>query len=137
MCNPKRHIQMRQYVGNGVLFNCICMLNEYKIISVDTQNEAVAGIITHTISTRGQKRKRESEGESDLKTSQNPLSEVSTLCQEFGLQDVDLAHTRKDYKVITTFEMFQQAYHSKISAVNKKVNFLGFILAIKYPETRH
>ena len=52
------------------------------------------------------------------------MAEISKLCQEFGLKDVDLAHTRKDYKVITTFEMFQLAYHSKISAANKKVNSL-------------
>ena len=78
------------------------------------------------------KRSRKSESEADsakkmeatLKTpkdtliSENPT--VADICQNLGLNDVDLGHTAEDYRNITSYELFQESYTEKVQQANPK-----------------
>merc|ERR1712110_784827 len=42
---------------------------------------------------------------------------VSDVCDNFGLNDVELDYTEADYQNLTTYKLFQQTYQSKIHDV--------------------
>ena len=46
---------------------------------------------------------------------------VEEVCENFGLNDVDLEYSEADYQNLTTYKMFQQAYRSRIQSNNPKV----------------
>ena len=46
------------------------------------------------------------------------------MCENFGLNDVDLEYSDADYQNLTTYKLFQQAYRSKIQSANPKASFV-------------
>jgi hypothetical protein len=46
---------------------------------------------------------------------------VSEVCENFGLNDVDLDYTEADHQNLTTYKLFQQNYRQRIQAANPKV----------------
>lgn len=48
---------------------------------------------------------------------------VTEVCENFGLNDVDLEYTDADYQNLTTYKLFQQTYRQRIQAANPKVNY--------------
>ena len=48
---------------------------------------------------------------------------VEEICENFGLNDVDLDYSDADYQNLTTYKMFQQAYRSRIQSANPKVRY--------------
>ena len=61
---------------------------------------------------------------------------VSEVCDNFGLNDVDLEYTDADYQNLTTYKLFQQTYRSRIQTANPKVPQpkLMMLLAAKWRE---
>jgi len=61
---------------------------------------------------------------------------VEEVCENFGLNDVDLEYSDADYQNLTTYKMFQQAYRSRIQSANPKVPQpkLMMLLAAKWRE---
>merc|ERR1711976_275929 len=61
---------------------------------------------------------------------------VEEVCENFGLNDVDLEYSDADYQNLTTYKLFQQAYRSKIRSANPKVPQpkLMMLLAAKWRE---
>merc|ERR1712141_669916 len=61
---------------------------------------------------------------------------VEEVCENFGLNDVDLEYSEADYQNLTTYKMFQQAYRSRIQSNNPKVPQpkLMMLLAAKWRE---
>jgi hypothetical protein len=55
---------------------------------------------------------------------------VSEVCENFGLNDVDLDYTEADHQNLTTYKLFQQNYRQRIQAANPKV-FTFFMVARK------
>ena len=94
------------------------------------------------------KRSRKSESEADsakkmeamLKTpkdtliSENPT--VADICQNLGLNDVDLGHTAEDFRNITSYELFQESYTEKVQQANPKAPKaqLALLLSGKWTE---
>ncbi len=46
---------------------------------------------------------------------------VEEVCDNFGLNDVDLDHTDADYHNLTTYKLFLSTYRQRIQAANPKV----------------
>ena len=61
---------------------------------------------------------------------------VAEICENFGLNDVELDHTAYDYQTITSYELFQQTYKKKIQEGNPKVPKpkLAMLVAAKWRE---
>lgn len=61
---------------------------------------------------------------------------VSDICDNFGLNDVDLDYTKADYQNLTTYKLFQQTYQSRIQGANPKSPKpkLMMLLAAKWRE---
>jgi hypothetical protein len=55
-------------------------------------------------------------------SSEETLPTVSEVCENFGLNDVDLEYTDADYQNLTTYKLFQQNYRQRIQAANPKVS---------------
>ena len=54
--------------------------------------------------------------------SDEALPTVAEVCENFGLNDVDLDYTDADYQNLTTYKLFQQNYRQRIQAANPKVS---------------
>ena len=61
---------------------------------------------------------------------------AAEICENFGLNDVELDHTADDYQTITSYELFQQTYKKKIQEGNPKVPKpkLAMLVAAKWRE---
>ena len=46
---------------------------------------------------------------------------VQQVCEQWGLNDVDLEYTDADFQNLTTYKLFQQSYRPRIKAENPKV----------------
>lgn len=46
---------------------------------------------------------------------------VQQLCEQYGLNDVDLEYSEADYSNLTTYKLFQQTYRTRIQTENPKV----------------
>ena len=46
---------------------------------------------------------------------------VAEVCDNFGLNDVDLEYTDADYQNLTTYKLFQSTYKQRIQGANPKV----------------
>ena len=64
------------------------------------------------------------------------LPSVSDVCDNFGLNDVELDYTEADYQNLTTYKLFQQTYQSRIQGANPKSPKpkLMMLLAAKWRE---
>jgi chromodomain-helicase-DNA-binding protein 4 len=49
---------------------------------------------------------------------------VQEVCDNFGVNDVDLDYTEADYQNLTTYKLFLSNYKARIQAANPKVLFL-------------
>jgi len=58
------------------------------------------------------------------------------VCEQWGLNDVDLEYTDADFQNLTTFKLFQQTYRPRIQAENPKVPMskLVMLVAAKWRE---
>jgi len=61
--------------------------------------------------------------QADVGGEETPPS-VSEVCENFGLNDVDLEYTDADYQNLTTYKLFQQTYRQRIQGANPKVKRL-------------
>ena len=70
----------------------------------------------------------------DTLVSENPT--VADICQNLGLNDVDLGHTAADYRNITSYELFQESYTEKVQQANPKAPKaqLALLLSGKWTE---
>ena len=70
----------------------------------------------------------------DTLISENPT--VADICQNLGLNDVDLGHTAEDYRNITSYELFQESYTEKVQQANPKAPKaqLALLLSGKWTE---
>ena len=61
---------------------------------------------------------------------------VSDVCDNFGMNDVELDYTEADYQNLTTFKIFQQTYQSRIQGANPESPKprLMMLLAAKWRE---
>merc|ERR1711976_315650 len=61
---------------------------------------------------------------------------VEEVCENFGLNDVDLEYSDADYQNLTTYKLFQKTYRSRIQSANPKVPQpkLMMLLAAKWRE---
>ena len=61
---------------------------------------------------------------------------VQEVCDNFGLNDVDLEYTDADYQNLTNYKLFQSTYRSRIQAANPKIPQpkLMMLVAAKYRE---
>jgi chromodomain-helicase-DNA-binding protein 4 len=61
---------------------------------------------------------------------------VGDVCDNFGLNDVELEYTEADYQNLTTYKLFQQTYQSRIQGANPKSPKpkLMMLLAAKWRE---
>ena len=68
--------------------------------------------------------------------SADDLPTVQVVCDNFGLNDVELDYTEADYQNLTTCKLFQQAYLSRIQGANPKSPKprLMMLLAAKWRE---
>ena len=66
----------------------------------------------------------------------DPLPSVSDVCDNFGMNDVELDYTEADYQNLTTFKIFQQTYQSRIQGANPESPKprLMMLLAAKWRE---
>ena len=46
---------------------------------------------------------------------------VEEVCENFGLNDVNLDYSDAEYQNLTTYNMFKKAYRSRIQSANPKV----------------
>ena len=58
------------------------------------------------------------------------------VCEQWGLNDVDLEYSDADFTNLTTFKLFQQTYRPRIQAENPKVPMskLMMLVAAKWRE---
>ena len=70
------------------------------------------------------------------KATNDETPSVKEVCENFGLNDVDLDYSDADYQNLTTYKMFQQACRSRIQSANPKVPQpkLTMLLAAKWRE---
>merc|ERR1711970_1622835 len=61
---------------------------------------------------------------------------VSQVCDQWGLNDVDLEYSDADYTNLTTYKLFQQTFRPRIQAENPKVPMskLMMLVAAKWRE---
>merc|ERR1711874_920413 len=61
---------------------------------------------------------------------------VEEVCEQFGLNDVDLEYSEADYSNLTTYKLFQQNFRPRIQAENQKVPMskLMMLVAAKWRE---
>jgi len=87
-------------------------------------------------SKRGSKKSVESSPAPTPAPANDETPSVEEVCENFGLNDVDLEYSDADYQNLTTYKLFQQAYRSKIQSANPKVPQpkLMMLLAAKWRE---
>merc|ERR1712083_1031797 len=85
---------------------------------------------------RGSKKSVESSPAPTPAPANDETPSVEEVCENFGLNDVDLEYSEADYQNLTTYKMFQQAYRSRIQSNNPKVPQpkLMMLLAAKWRE---
>merc|ERR1711936_834436 len=61
---------------------------------------------------------------------------VLQVCEQWGLNDVDLEYSEADYSNLTTYKLFQQTFRPRIQAENPKVPMskLMMLVAAKWRE---
>merc|ERR1712037_921789 len=61
---------------------------------------------------------------------------VLQVCEQWGLNDVDLEYSDADYSNLTTYKLFQQTFRPRIQAENPKVPMskLMMLVAAKWRE---
>merc|ERR1711874_613742 len=86
--------------------------------------------------------KRSKKSKSAPQTPKEPSPEKQTMptveevCEQFGLNDVDLEYSEADYSNLTTYKLFQQNFRPRIQAENQKVPMskLMMLVAAKWRE---
>merc|ERR1712107_912684 len=71
-------------------------------------------------SKRGRKTKSEAPTPKESSPEQ-AMPTVAQLCEQYGLNDVDLEYSEADYSNLTTYKLFQQTFRQRIQAENPKV----------------
>ena len=68
------------------------------------------------------------------KATNDETPSVKEVCENFGLNDVDLDYSDADYQNLKTYKMFQQTCRSRIQSANPKVPQpkLTMLLAAKW-----
>merc|ERR1712076_301404 len=68
--------------------------------------------------------------------SNEDMSTVAEVCENFGLTDVDLEYSDADYQNLTTYKLFQSTYRQRVQAGNPKIPQpkLMMLLAAKWRE---
>ena len=72
-------------------------------------------------SKKGAKKSADSSPAPTPQATNDETPSVEEVCENFGLNDVDLDYSDADYQNLTTYKMFQQAYRSRIQSANPKV----------------
>ena len=72
-------------------------------------------------SKKGAKKSADSSPAPTPQAANDETPSVEEVCENFGLNDVDLDYSDADYQNLTTYKMFQQAYRSRIQSANPKV----------------
>ena len=75
-------------------------------------------------SKKGAKKSADSSPAPTPQATNDETPSVEEVCENFGLNDVDLDYSDADYQNLTTYKMFQQAYRSRIQSANPKVRYL-------------
>merc|ERR1712147_248820 len=87
---------------------------------------------------RGKKRKQESPPPQPAKeeSPEPAMPTVMRVCDQWGLNDVDLEYSDADYTNLTTYKLFQQTFRPRIQAENPKVPMskLMMLVAAKWRE---
>ena len=52
---------------------------------------------------------------------ESEMPSVTQVCEQFGLNDVDLEYSEADYSNITTMKLFQQTFRQRVQSENPKV----------------
>ena len=74
-------------------------------------------------SKKGAKKSADSSPAPTPQATNDETPSVEEVCENFGLNDVDLDYSDADYQNLTTYKMFQQAYRSRIQSANPKVRY--------------
>merc|ERR1712088_946074 len=80
------------------------------------------------------------EGEEEKEKEESPEAQamptVLQVCEQWGLNDVDLEYSDADYSNLTTYKLFQQTFRPRIQAENPKVPMskLMMLVAAKWRE---
>ena len=74
-------------------------------------------------SKKGAKKSADSSPAPTPQAANDETPSVEEVCENFGLNDVDLDYSDADYQNLTTYKMFQQAYRSRIQSANPKVRY--------------
>jgi len=87
-------------------------------------------------SKKGAKKSADSSPAPTPQATNDEAPSVEEVCENFGLNDVNLDYSDADYQNLTTYKMFQQAYRSRIQSANPKVPQpkLMMLLAAKWRE---
>ena len=87
-------------------------------------------------SKKGAKKSADSSPAPTPQATNDEAPSVEEVCENFGLNDVNLDYSDADYQNLTTYKMFQQAYRSRIQSANPKVPQpkLTMLLAAKWRE---
>ena len=72
-------------------------------------------------SKKGAKKSADSSPAPTPQATNDETPSVEEVCENFGLNDVELDYSDADYQNLTTYKMFQQAYRSRIQSANPKV----------------
>jgi len=90
-------------------------------VSEPEVEEEVIEEVTPKVSKRGRKSKQVIETPKEPSPEANAMPTVEQLCEQYGLNDVDLEYSDADYSNLTTYKLFQQTYRQRIQAENPKV----------------
>ena len=74
-------------------------------------------------SKKGAKKSADSSPAPTPQATNDEAPSVEEVCENFGLNDVNLDYSDADYQNLTTYKMFQQAYRSRIQSANPKVRY--------------
>merc|ERR1712106_673706 len=90
-------------------------------------------------SKRGRKSKGGEDSSLPVSKEESPeqsMPTVSQVCDQWGLNDVDLEYSEADYTNLTTYKLFQQTFRPRIQAENPKVPMskLMMLVAAKWRE---
>ena len=90
-------------------------------------------------SKRGRKSKGREESPVPAAKEESPepaMPTVQQVCEQWGLNDVDLEYSEADYSNLTTYKLFQQTFRPRIQAENPKVPMskLMMLVAAKWRE---
>ena len=87
---------------------------------------------------RGRKSKGREESPPPPAKEESPEPAMPTaqqVCEQWGLNDVDLQYGEADYQNLTTFKLFQQTFRPRIQAENPKVSMSKLMMLVAASST--